>query len=149
MQKCRCRRHALTGPIADVHKLLHIQAFSPREFVNTIVMQDRPVTQDGRRSCIVISLPREGAVKDKAHALGVYVSVETVRELGDGKVEIVMASTVSLPMLNGLSVANRDRVMLEGAFRGLSRTLPLPASSGAMAKSSSSTCGHTLRYEAG
>lgn len=90
----RCR--FLTVP--DVHKLLHVQAFSPREFINTIVTQDRPPAAGGRRSCIVVSVPREGVLNDKAHALGVYVSVETVRELGDGRVEIVMASVVSAPL---------------------------------------------------
>ena len=103
------------GSCKDVHKLLHVQAFSAREFLETIVSRDlpplqpqsqphqqRPADADDQpegggpqRSCIVVSVPRQGTLKDTAaHAHGVYVSVETVRELEDGTVEVTTACSV-------------------------------------------------------
>lgn len=109
------------GSRKDVHKLLHVQAFSAREFLETIVSRDllpfAPLPQaqlqsqqqsheqqppadqpDGggaQRSCIVVSVPRQGVPNDAAaHAHGVYVSVETVRELADGTVEVITACSV-------------------------------------------------------
>lgn len=60
-------------------------------------MRDLAPDENGRRSCIIVSIPREGGLENTANALGVYVSVETVRELGEGRVEVVMASCVSVP----------------------------------------------------
>ncbi|KAI5854995.1 hypothetical protein BZA05DRAFT_334645, partial [Tricharina praecox] len=76
----------------DVHKLLHVQAFSAREFLETIVYKDLS-PKDGPKCCIIISMPTAGEIKDPAHAHGVYTSVETLREVGDGKVEVIMSLT--------------------------------------------------------
>lgn len=42
-----------------------------------------------------MSVPKTGDIKDTLHALGAYSSVDLVRELGEGKVEVIMACCVS------------------------------------------------------
>ncbi|KAA8895671.1 hypothetical protein FN846DRAFT_968485 [Sphaerosporella brunnea] len=75
----------------DVHKLLHIQAFSAREFLEAIICKEFPEQDGQKKQCVIVSLPREGQIKDASHAHGVYVSVDVIRDLGDGKSEVIMA----------------------------------------------------------
>jgi hypothetical protein len=75
----------------------NVQAFSAREFTESIIVKDLPPV-NSRRRCIIVSLPRVAEVRDSANVAGVYVSVETVMELEDGAgVEVVMAVCVSFP----------------------------------------------------
>lgn len=80
-----------------MHKLLHIQAFSAREFLETIISHDLPPSKTGLRSFIVISMPLEGAARSEGAVLGHYVSVDYVHELEGGGVEILLALCVSNP----------------------------------------------------
>ena len=93
LSHARAPSNAHTRRRADVHKLLHVQAFSAREFIETVVYKDLP-QPDGTKCCIVITLPLQGAIRNPAHAHGAYTSVETIREVGDGVVEVVTALTV-------------------------------------------------------
>ncbi|KAF8241518.1 hypothetical protein K440DRAFT_624480 [Wilcoxina mikolae CBS 423.85] len=78
--------------VLHVHKLLHVQAFSAREFIQTIISRDLEEEEpELRRSCVIVSVPKKGEIKDTSHALGAYTSVDMVREVGDGKVEVIMA----------------------------------------------------------
>lgn len=79
----------------DVHKLLHVQAFSAREFLETVISHDLPDSENGLRSFIVVSMPLEGNVRSESAVLGQYVSVDYVHELKEGGVEILLALCVS------------------------------------------------------
>ncbi|KAF8533307.1 hypothetical protein BDD12DRAFT_865944 [Trichophaea hybrida] len=69
--------------VLHVHKLLHVQAFSAREFIQTIISRDLEEEEsERRRSCVIVSVPKKGEIKDTSHALGVYTSVDMVREVG-------------------------------------------------------------------
>ncbi|KAI5840263.1 hypothetical protein DFP73DRAFT_517685 [Morchella snyderi] len=77
--------------LEDVHKLLHVQAFSAREFLETVISHDLPESKNGLRSFIVVSMPLEGNARSKSVVLGQYVSVDYVHELEEGGVEILLA----------------------------------------------------------
>lgn len=81
-----------------MHKLLHVQAFSAREFLETIISHDLPPSEEGLRSFIVISMPLEGTARSESAVLGHYVSVDYVHELEDGGVEIFLALCVSFTL---------------------------------------------------
>ncbi|CCX13037.1 hypothetical protein FPQ18DRAFT_292905 [Pyronema domesticum] len=76
--------------VQDVRKLVHIQAFSPREFLQTVILHELPKST-GKRSFITISIPRVGNIENPSNAKGVYAAIDAVREMGDGKVEIITA----------------------------------------------------------
>jgi hypothetical protein len=101
----------------DVNKLLHIQAFSAREFLETVMFKEFPERDGVGKQCVVVSLPRVGEIFDASHAHGVYVSIDVIRDLGDGKSEVIMACTVSLIPGGRISEADKNRVMLEVTFR--------------------------------
>jgi hypothetical protein len=83
----------------DVRKLVHIQAFSPREFLQTVILHELPKST-GKRSFITISIPRVGNIENPSNAKGVYTAIDAVTEVGDGKVEIITAISVSSPRLS-------------------------------------------------
>lgn len=81
--------------------MLHIQAFSAREFLETVIFHEFPPAPTGfdgtdttpRRSFVVISKPAEGALKDEKDVRGVYTCVERVWEREDGTVDLYFAVT--------------------------------------------------------
>ncbi|KAI5820132.1 hypothetical protein BZA77DRAFT_350115 [Pyronema omphalodes] len=76
--------------VQDVRKLVHIQAFSPREFLQTLILHEHPKST-GKRSFITVSIPRVGNIGNPSNAKGVYTAIDSVSEVGDGKVEIITA----------------------------------------------------------
>lgn len=75
--------------------MLHVQAFSAREFLETIIFHDLPPFSNGLRQFIAISMPLEGEAKSESAVLGRYVSVDYIHELENGGVEIFLALSVS------------------------------------------------------
>lgn len=79
--------------------MLHIQAFSAREFLETVIFHEFPpapfddTDATPRRSFIVISKPKEGPLKDAKDVRGVYTCVERVWETEDGNVDLFFAVT--------------------------------------------------------
>lgn len=89
----------LTSAVTDVRKMLHIQAFAAREFYETVFFHEfAPAPFDDadskpRRNFIVISKPKEGAVKDPKDVRGVYTCVERMWETEDGGLDLYFACT--------------------------------------------------------
>lgn len=63
-----------------------------------------PKDEEGLRSFVVVSLPLEGELVSTSDVRGRYVSVDYVRELQDGEVEIFMALCVCRVFLSSLQV---------------------------------------------
>lgn len=76
----------------DIQKLLHIQAFSARSFLQTLIYHEFPVAPGAKRAFIVISVPTEG---EAANVRGMYACAEIVQETEEG-VELICVLTVSL-----------------------------------------------------
>lgn len=83
---------------ADIHKLLHLQAFSAREFLQAVISHDLPPLSGGLRQFIVISMPLIGESRSESAVFGRYVSVDYVQELENGRVEIFLVLCVSTPV---------------------------------------------------
>lgn len=81
---------------ADVHKLLHVQAFSAREFLQTNISHDLLPLSSGLRQFIVISMPLTGQARSESAVLGRYVSVDYVHELENGGAEVFLTLCVSV-----------------------------------------------------
>ncbi|TGZ79633.1 hypothetical protein EX30DRAFT_333191 [Ascodesmis nigricans] len=99
--------------VEDVRKLLHIQAFSAREFLETVLCYEFPphppsatystssashlpapsTITPSPRSFLVISKPKSGALRDPKDVRGVYTCVERTFEMEDGGVEMFFAVT--------------------------------------------------------
>jgi hypothetical protein len=136
---CVCARKLMEKIDLDVNKLLHIQAFSAREFLETVMYKEFSERDGVGKQCVIISLPRVGDIKDASHAHGVYVSIDVIRDLGNGKTEVIMACTVSLLPRTEVSGADQIRVTLEVAFRDGSRIWQWQHRFWRTARSSSST----------
>ena len=113
-----------------MRRFLNIQALAGREFLESAISSDMPEDEEGLRSFVVVSLPLEGELVSTSDVRGRYVSVDYVRELQDGEVEIFMALCVcgilSLPsfplrlllcLLLLLKPSALLRAMPEGRFR--------------------------------
>ncbi|KAI5803072.1 hypothetical protein EDC01DRAFT_645696 [Geopyxis carbonaria] len=73
--------------VSVVRKLLHIQAFSAREFVQTIMGRDLPDGEGGRsgRAFVVLGKPTKMKTQGSGKVRGVYTCVEYVEELPNGE----------------------------------------------------------------
>jgi len=72
-------------------KALHIQKFSGRDFLQSIVYRDIvPPSESKGRSFVIVSVPIEGELRSKSDVRGRYAQVEYVQEMSDGKIEVIL-----------------------------------------------------------